>query len=298
MLDENKVMLGIAPIGWTNDDLPELGAENTFEQCISEMALAGFKSSEIGNKYPKDPILLKTALDLRGISICNAWFSTYFVSMPLRETVEAFEKQCDFLFSVGAKVVGVSEQGKSVQSLMSTPVFTGKPIFDNNDWNKLTYGLNLLGEIACAKGMTLTYHHHMGTGVQTLEEIDTLMSSTDPKLVNLLYDTGHLVFSGCDLLLVAKKYAGRIKHIHLKDVRENVLLECKAENLSFLAAVKRGVFTVPGNGMIDFAPIFEIFADSGYSGWMVVEAEQDPRLANPFEYALKARKYIKEKAGI
>jgi len=298
MFDNSKVMLGIAPIGWTNDDLPELGAENTFEQCISEIALAGFKGSEIGNKYPKDPILLKAALNLRGISICNAWFSTYFVSKPLEDTVEAFEKQCDFLLSVGAKVIGVSEQGNSVQSLVSIPVFTGKPVFDNKDWKKLIHGLNVLGEIACEKGMTLTYHHHMGTGVQTLDEIDTLMSSTDPELVNLLYDTGHLVFAGCDPVVVARKYIKRIKHIHLKDVRENVLVECKTENLSFLTAVKRGVFTVPGDGMINFKPIFEIFADSSYNGWMVVEAEQDPGTANPFEYALKARQYIKEKAGI
>ena len=124
------------------------------------------------------------------------------------------------------------------------------------------------------------------------------MSSTDPELVNLLYDTGHLVFAGCDPVVVARKYIKRIKHIHLKDVRENVLVECKTENLSFLTAVKRGVFTVPGDGMINFKPIFEIFADSSYNGWMVVEAEQDPGTANPFEYALKARQYIKEKAGI
>lgn len=298
MLNKNKIMLGIAPIGWTNDDLPELGAENTFEQCISEMALAGFEGSEIGNKYPKDPILLKTALELRGISICNAWFSTYFVSKPFSDTVEAFKEQCEFLASVGAKVIGVSEQGNSVQGLMNTPIFTGKPVFNSNDWDKLTHGLNILGKIAFEKGITLTYHHHMGTGVQTLNEIDTLMASTDPTLVYLLYDTGHLVFAGCDILEVARKYAKRIKHIHLKDVRENVLFKCETENLSFLEAVKRGVFTVPGDGMIDFKPIFEFLADSGYVGWMVVEAEQDPGKANPFEYALKARKYIKEKAGI
>jgi inosose dehydratase len=138
----------------------------------------------------------------------------------------------------------------------------------------------------------------MGTGVQTLDEIDALMASTDPELINLLYDTGHLVFAGYDPVQVAQKYADRIKHIHLKDVRENILRECKTEDLSFLEAVKRGIFTVPGDGMIDFEPIFRIFENSGYSGWMVVEAEQDPEMANPFRYALKARKYIQEKTGL
>jgi len=298
MLDKNKVLLGIAPIGWTNDDLPELGSENTFEQCVSEMALAGFIGSEVGNKYPKDPVKLKKALDLRGITICNAWFSTYFTTKPQSETIEAFIKHRDFLHAVGAKVIGASEQGNSIQGLMDTSVFASKPLFSENDWTKLSQGLNLLGKLAQEKDMILTYHHHMGTGVQLPNEIDKLMELTDPNLVYLLYDTGHLVFAGCDTLETAKKYAKRIRHIHLKDVRREVLKECKAQELSFLKAVKRGVFTVPGDGMIDFKPIFKVFEESGYSGWMVVEAEQDPAKANPFEYALKAREYIRQTAGI
>ncbi|KUO75920.1 MAG: myo-inosose-2 dehydratase [Clostridia bacterium BRH_c25] len=298
MLDNKKVMLGIAPIAWTNDDMPELGGENTFEQCISEMALSGFTGSEIGNKYPRDTKVLKKALELRGIRICNAWFSAFLTTKPLEDTVSEFIKQRDFLHELGAGVIGVAEQGHSIQGRTDLPVFDNKPVFTDEEWKRLTEGLETLGRLAAEKGMLVAYHHHMGTGVQTLEEIDRLMSSTDPELVHLLFDSGHLTFSGENPEEVLKKYVSRVKHVHLKDIRENVLDKVKTEKLSFLQGVREGVFTVPGDGMIDFAPLFKLLQDNDYSGWMVVEAEQDPAKANPFEYALKARKYIKEKTSL
>jgi len=298
MFNKEKVKLAIAPIAWTNDDMPELGGENTFEQCISEMALAGFTGSEIGNKYPRDINVLKKALGLRNISICNAWFSSFLTTKPLGETVEAFIKHRDFLNEMGAKMIGACEQGHSIQGMMDVPVFDKKPVFTDEEWKRLAEGLNKLGELAKEKGMMLSYHHHMGTGVQTFEEIDKLMSLTDPELVYLLYDTGHLVFSDVDPVAVVKKYIGRIKHVHLKDIRKEVLEKVKKESMSFLDAVREGAFTVPGDGMIDFEPIFKVLEENEYEGWMVVEAEQDPAKANPFEYALKARKYIREKTGL
>lgn len=296
-MSEN-VKLAIAPIAWTNDDMPELGKENTFEQCISEMALAGFAGTEIGNKYPDDPEVLKHALDLRGLTICNAWFSTFFTTEPLEVTVNNFKQKIDFLYQVGARIVGASEQGNSIQGKMDLPILTSKPYFTDEEWKKVTEGLNELGRIALEKGMILTYHHHMGTGVQTMEEIDKLMEMTDKELVFLLYDTGHARFSDIDPVKLVKKYIGRIKHVHLKDIRKDVFERVKKEKMSFLNAVKAGVFTVPGDGMINFEPIFKVLAEHDYQGWMVVEAEQDPAVANPFEYALKAREYIKEKTGI
>lgn len=298
MLDKNKVKLAIAPIAWTNDDMPELGGENTFEQCVSEMALAGFAGSEIGNKYPKDPKVLKKALDLRGITICNAWFSSFLTTKPLQETVDAFIKHRDFLYEVGARVIGAAEQGHSIQGMIDTPVLTKKPYFTDEEWKRLAEGLNELGKLAKDKGMILTYHHHMGTGVQTFEEIDRLMDMTDPDLVYLLFDTGHLTFADVDAEEVLKKYIKRIKHVHLKDIRKEVLERVKKEDWSFLKAVREGVFTVPGDGMIDFEPIFKILAENDYTGWLVVEAEQDPAKANPLEYAIKARNYIREKTGL
>lgn len=292
-----KIKLGIAPIAWTNDDMPELGSENTFEQCISEMALAGYTGTEIGNKYPKDPQVLHRYLDPRGLEVASAWFSAFLTTKPFSETKEAFIAHRDFLHAMGAKVIVVAEQGHSIQGL-DLPVFEKKPVFTDEEWEKLASGLEALGDLAHEKGMEIVYHHHMGTGVQTTTEIARLMEMTQPDKVKLLFDTGHLVFSGEDPIKIYQTYQDRIYHIHFKDIRQKVAEEVVSEKDSFLSGVKKGVFTVPGDGMIDFKPIWQAIQDSQYSGWIVVEAEQDPAKANPFEYALKARKYIQEVCGI
>ena len=297
MFDKSKVKLGIAPIAWTNDDMPDLGKENTFEQCISEMALAGFTGSEVGNKYPKDAHILKKALSLRGMKIAAAWFSAYLTTKPLEETVNAFVEERDFLNSMGAKIINVAEQGHSIQG-KDEPIFDNKPVFTDDEWKRLASGLEVLGKLAAEKGMKIAYHHHMGTGVQTISEIDRLMEMTDPNLVYLLFDTGHLVFSGEDPEYILKKYIKRIKHVHLKDIRKDIYEKVKSEKMSFLGGVRSGVFTVPGDGCIDFKPLFKILEDNDYEGWFIVEAEQDPAKANPLEYAIKARKYIRENTGL
>lgn len=297
-MDNKKIRIGIAPIGWTNDDMPDLGSENTFEQCVSEMALAGFKGSEVGNKYPKDTEVLKKALALRGIGICNAWFSACFTTKSEEEVLEEFVAQRDFLYEMGAKVIGAAEVGNSIQGL-NEPIFDAKPVYTEEQWDKVIRGYNKMADLAEEKGMKLTCHHHMGTGIQTVQEIDRFMESVQ-KNVYLLYDTGHIYYSEGNFdacISVLKKYIGRIGHVHLKDVRPVVIEKVRKEKLSFLDGVRAGTFTVPGDGAIDFEPIFKIINESGYEGWMVVEAEQDPAIANPLEYALKARKYIEEKSG-
>jgi len=297
-MKDRRVRLAIAPIAWTNDDLPELGGGNTFEQCISEMALAGYEGSEVGNKYPRDPAVLKHYLDVRGLTICNAWFSSFLTTRPYEEVEKAFLLHRDFLYAVGARVIGAAEQGHSIQGMPDVPVLEGKPRFTEEEWKRLAEGLNRLGERAREKEMTLTYHHHMGTGVQTAAEVDRLMEMTDPSLLSLLYDSGHFAFSGEDYVAVLERHVGRVRHVHLKDVRLPVLDRVKKERMSFLHAVKEGVFTVPGDGGVNFEPIFRLLDRKGYRGWYVVEAEQDPARANPFEYAVKARAFIREKAGL
>ena len=298
MLDPKRVRLAIAPIGWTNDDLPDLGKENTFEQCISEMALAGFSGSEIGNKYPMDTRILRHKLEVRGLQICNAWFSAMFTSRPYEETEKAFIAHRDRLHALGARMIGASEQGNSIQGKPVNIFGPDKPVYTEEEWKKVTEGFNRLGVLAAEKGMRLTCHHHMGTGVQTEEEIDRFLAETDPEYVGLLFDSGHLTFAGIDPAAVLRKHIRRVGHVHLKDVRLKVRDRARAEGRSFLEAVRMGVFTVPGDGDVDFGPIFGILEENGYTGWVVVEAEQDPAIANPFEYALKARKYIAEKTGL
>lgn len=298
MFDKNKIKLGIAPIGWTNDDMPDLGGENTFEQCISEMALAGFTGCEVGNKYPKDTKVLKEALDLRGMQIASKWFSSFLATKPYIETEKEFLKELDYLEAVGANRINVSEQSYSVQGKEDLSIFDYKVHFSDEEWEKVCDGLNKLGKIAAERGFKLCYHHHMGTGIQTIEETERLLNNTDENYVFLCYDTGHFSFSGEDPLTILKKYPNRIGHVHLKDVRNDVVKKATTEKWSFLRSVREGVFTVPGDGDVDFDAVFHQLKEIGYEGWFLVEAEQDPAKANPFRYAKLARSFIAEKTGL
>ncbi|WP_461214441.1 myo-inosose-2 dehydratase [Lacticaseibacillus sp. GG6-2] len=287
-----SIQLGIAPIGWTNDDMPDLGKEIPFAQAIDEMALAGFSGTEVGNKYPKDPDELKAALAMRHLQIASAWFSAYLTTKPYAETEAAFIKHRDFLHAMGAKVIVVAEQGHSIQGMLDKAVFDDKPTFTDDEWEALARGLERLGARAHEVGMQIVYHHHMGTGVQTTAEIDRLMAMTDPDKVSLLFDSGHLVLSGEDPQAILTHYFDRIKHVHFKDVRPSIAAQVKAEHMSFLDGVRAGMFTVPGDGEIDFAPLYHALVSGGYAGWIVVEAEQDPAKANPLAYAQKAYAYL------
>ncbi len=299
MFDQKNVFLGIAPIGWCNDDMPELGAENTFQQIVSEMALAGFTGCEIGNKFPSDPQALKKALDLRGMRVASRWFSSFLLTQPYAQVEAEFSAQLDFLAAVGANRINVSEQSYSIQGQMDVPVLRDrKYVMNEGEWTRLCEGLDRLGALAVSCGFRLCYHHHMGTVVQTAAETEYLMEHTTPGRVWLCYDTGHFTFAGEDPVAVLKKYADRVGHVHLKDMRLPVVKQARDEGWSFLQAVRNGAFTVPGDGGVQFDEVFRVLAASGYQGWLLVEAEQDPAKADPLEYAMKARTFIHEKTGL
>ena len=296
-LDREKVRLGITPTLWWNDDFPSMDIGVSFGQCVSEMALAGFEGCSVGHKYPTDVEELKRALDLRGLRVSEPWASTYFTIADMEEqTLATFHRELEFIKAMGGTDYVVAEFGGAVNPL-PVALFANRPVFDDAQWDALTTGLNRLGEIANGEGMRLCYHHHMGTGVMTRAEVDRLMASTDPELVHLLLDTGHLAFAGDDPLATARDHGGRISHVHLKSVRPDVVERARTEGLSFQAAIEAGVFTVPGDGAIDFVPILDALASAGFEGWLVVEAEQDPAKANPLEYALKARGYLRDVLG-
>jgi inosose dehydratase len=298
MFDKGKVFLGITPTGWTNDDFPLLGNEISFGQVVSEMALAGFQGCSVGHNFPSDTAVLKRELALRGLRVSEPWVSTLFIVNAMAErTVENFKRQMAFIREMGGTDIVVAELGHAVHQ-QPVAVLPNKPVFDDRQWRAMVDGLERLGRMAAEAGMRLCYHHHMGTGVQTRAEVDRLMESTDPELVHLLLDTGHLYWAGDDPLAMTRAYAERIKHVHLKDIRQGVLERCTAERLSFGESILQGVFTVPGDGAIDFRPILQVLADHGYEGWLVVEAEQDARKAHPLEYALKARAYLREITGL
>lgn len=293
-----KVKLGIAPIGWTNDDMPQLGGELTFEQMISEAALAGFEGTEIGGKFPTDPKILKKALDLRELRIASQWFSSYLCSEPYDKNEAAFVKQLAFLEAVGATRINVCELSRCLFAEECSMFGGNKPVASDEEWERLCGGLNRLGEIAADRGFKLCYHHHMATVVQTFEETRRLMDHTDPRYVWLCFDTGHFTFSKEDAVKAAKEFASRIGHVHLKDIRPAMMERAYAEGFKFHKAVMEGCFTIPGDGCVDFPGVFRELDQSGYEGWFIVEAEQDPAKANPFECALRARDYIRKTAGI
>jgi inosose dehydratase len=212
-------------------------------------------------------------------------------------TLESFHKQLDFILEMGGERIVVAELGSAVHQLTDVAVLPNKAVFDDEQWGRLVDGLHEVGKITNDAGLELCYHHHMGSGVQTRAEVDRLMAATDPELVHLLLDTGHLLWGGDDPLELARAHAERIRHVHLKDVRRAVMDEAVANRWSFYDGMMAGVFTVPGDGCIDFRPILQTLADVGYEGWFSVEAEQDASKANPLEYAIKARTYLREVVG-
>ncbi len=293
MMEEQGILWGIAPIGWRNDDIPEIGAENTLQHLLSDIVVAGFQGTEVGGFFPESNVLNKE-LKLRNLKIAGQWFSGFLIRDGIQKVIQDFHKHCQYLYEVNADVAVVSEQTYSVQCKKKS-IFSEKPYFSDVEWEKLSKGLNELGKIAQQYDLDLVYHHHMGTGVQSLAEIDQLMDNTDPNFVHLLYDTGHIYVSDGDYMTLLNKHIDRIKHVHFKDARRKVLEECKKEGRSFLQSFLCGMFTVPGDGCIDFAKPYKTLLNHNYKGWIVIEAEQDPSVAHPLEYALLTRKYIDEK---
>ncbi|MCL9685710.1 myo-inosose-2 dehydratase [Legionella maioricensis] len=289
------IKLGIAPINWCNDDDPELGKDISFEQCIQEMAMAGYTGTELGNKYPRDVSVLKSALTQRGLQLSSAWFSTFFTAPEQYEsTLSRFMEHLSFMRALGASFINICECGHAIQGT-DLPILNPqyKPEFNEEQWGRLIQGLHTIGRIAYDFNMHLAYHYHAGTGIFYEREIDYLMESTSPELISLLLDTGHAAFAGVNPLHLIHKYGDRILYVHLKDIRAEVLNRVTTEELSFMDAVRAGVFTVPGDGMVDFSSVFNALQKCNYSGWMIVEAEQDPAKAPPLEYAKKAYDFLR-----
>lgn len=295
----NSVKLAVAPINWTNDDDPSLGGDISFHQCIREMHDAGFTGTEIGNKYPKDPQQLLKELKEYHLQVSSAWFSTFFtVPGRYQGTLKKFIQHMSFMRAVGADVINLCESGHSIQQL-DEPLFSDKkPTFTAEQWSLLIQGLHQIGRIAHDFGFKVAYHYHLGTGVQAREEIDHLMERTSPKLLGLLLDTGHAYAAGVDPIDLIQQYGDRINQVHLKDIRQEIMNRSEEKQWTFMESVRQGLFTVPGDGCISFQQVFEGLESLSYRGWFVVEAEQDPKKANPLEYAKKARSCIRQLAGI
>ena len=289
------IKLGIAPINWCNDDDPDLGANISFEQCIQEMALAGYVGTELGNKYPRAPLELKPALAEQGLELSSSWFSTYFTETNrYEETLSRFLESLSFMRAMGASYLNICECGHAIQGTSLAILGEQKPQFSASQWEALIQGLHTIGRIAQDFNLKLVYHYHAGTGVFSEAEIDYLMQNTSPELISLLLDTGHAALAGINPVELIKKYGTRIPYVHLKDLRHSIMTRVLSEQLCFMDAVRAGVFTVPGDGNLDFAKILKELGQLNYQGWLIVEAEQDPAKAPPLEYAKKAYDFLNQ----
>ena len=301
-----KVKFGITPTGWSNSDdrSIDLKPPIPYQQILSEIALSGFVGTQMSPAYPQYPDekdLLKSELALRKVVISEPWVGTYFTEGKEQETVEEFKRQVAFMKEMGGTKIVVAELGGAVhQKVPPVDPLTDRPKFTEDQWKALLEGLDDLGERARLEGMQLVYHPHIGTGVENLEDIHRLMKGTKPENVKLLLDTGHLYYAGVKPLEVTTEYTDRIKHVHLKNIREEVLQVSKDTGRGFLDSIRAGIFTVPGDteGAIKFKPILQELANAGYEGWLMVEAEQDPNKTNPLQDALTARCYLRNVTGL
>jgi len=286
--------IGAHPINWVGEDVKEHGEGTTFEQIVDDMRKLGLRGTEMGRKYPTDPAILKQELDKRGLQLVSQWKSVLFSDPAYREAeLEAYRQHASFLQEMGASVISTCEVGGSLHfDPRRTPNEKEVLRLDEAGWRSLAEGLNAAGAIAKEYGLKLTYHHHGGTVVERPEEIDRLMELTDPTLVYLLYDTGHAYYGGSDPLELLRKHYDRIAYVHLKDVRKAVLEQARAERADFIKCIRKGVFTVPGTGDLDFGPIVGELIARGYSGWAMLEGEQDPAVCPAYEYASKALAYL------
>lgn len=279
-----KVKLGISPIAWSNDDLPQLGGSTSLETCLIESRIAGFSGVESGGKFPLEDIsLLTKTLNKHNLKLVSGWFSGRLLDLSLAEEKDRIEQQLQTFKKIGAPVLIYAETSGSVQTIQGTPV-SHRPTLATSDIKDYGHQLSLLADHLQAHGVKMSYHHHMGTIIEKEHEVDLLMNHTRNS-VGLLVDTGHMIFAGGDPFALSSRHAKRINHIHCKDIREDILKKVHEEDMSFLDAVLAGVFTVPGDGFIDFNYFTRLLQKINYNGWIIVEAEQDPEQANPLTYA-------------
>lgn len=294
-----NVRIGINPISWSNDDLPELGGETPLETALSEGAEIGYQGFELGNKFPKEPQALADKLAEFKVACVSGWYSGWLAEGELDAEIDRCAAHMNKLKFNGCKVVVYGEVAGSIQGQIDTPL-AKRPVFRTDaQWQAYAKRLNAFGEhLQAAYGLTLAYHHHMGAYVQAPEDIDRLMAETDPAHVSLLFDTGHAWFGGAsDPAALLARHVQRVVHVHCKDVRAEVVDMARNRQWSFLQSVLYGAFTVPGDGAIDFAAVLQTLRNVGYEGWLVVEAEQDPAVAPSYQYAKKGFETLRALVG-
>ena len=289
------IKIGANPIGWSNDDLQEIGGATSLETCLAEAREAGFAGMELGHKFPREPVALKAALAPFGMACISGWHSAELLLRDADAEMRALRPHLDLLKAMGSNVLVFAETSNAIHGDRAKPL-SQRPVMASGDWARFGARMTQVAERTLSEGVRLVYHHHMGTIVESAADIDAMMAATGDA-VHLLLDTGHATWGGADPAALAARHRMRISHVHAKDVRKAVMAQARAEDWSFLDAVlgkgaALGVYTVPGDGMVDYPSVFR--ALPGYSGWVVVEAEQDPEKANPLAYAKLGVAHLKQ----
>jgi len=287
-----KIKLGIAPIAWSNDDMPELGGDTPIEQCLEEASLAGFTGIELGGKFPRNPGIINFLLNKYNLKMPGGWYGSLLRRRSAKEEWDAMQDHLNLLKLVKADVFVFADVSGSIQG-DETKKLSSRPSMEKNEFEEYCKKINEISNRLNDSGIPISYHEHMGTIIQTEQDVDRFLNSTNNNTY-LLYDTGHLLFAQADYQRILKNYISKINHIHCKDIRMNILKQSLEQDLSFRESFLKGVFTVPGDGCIDYEPLFKILYDYKYNDWLIIEAEQNPKKANPLEYAKIGHKYLSD----
>jgi len=287
-----SIKIGVSPIAWSNDDFPELGGDTTLEQSLKEANEIGFSGIESGGKFPKEANELIPKLEKENLKLCSGWYGANLLKNTVKDELLLMKNQLDLFKLCNAPCMVFAEVSGSIQAQKKIPL-SKRPILKSDEWKSFYNKINEVGKYMEDYGVPLAYHHHMGTVVQSQEDTERLIDNTSSS-VKLLIDTGHMMFAGGDLVKVAKDYSSRLHHIHCKDIRKNVLEKSLKNDLSFIDAFFAGTFTVPGDGCIDYKIFLKLLKDLNYKGWLVIEAEQDPKKANPLEYGIIGFNHLKK----
>ena len=289
-----SIKLGVAPIAWSNDDMPELGGDTTLEQCLEEASKAGFSGIESGGKFPKKSKELLPKLKKEKLKLCSGWYGARLLKNTPKEEFNLMRDQLNLFKDCNAPCIVFAEVTDSVQGDPRVPL-SKRPKLNEQVWKKFIFRINEISKMMIDEGMPLAYHHHMGTVIETENEITRLIESTNDN-VKLLIDTGHMLFAQGNFINLAKNFGERLIHVHCKDIRKNVIENSLKNDSTFRQAFLDGAFTVPGDGYIDYKPFLKVLKENNYEGWLVVEAEQDPSKANPFKYAKIGYDYLSQTA--
>ena len=285
-----KINLGIAPIAWSNDDMPDLGGDTPIETCLFEAKSAGFSGIELGGKFPRNPGTIKYLLNKFNLELPGGWYGAHLNERSIEEEWQAMQNHIELYKLINSSIFIFADISGSIQGEPKIPL-SKRPKLKDNEWGNYCNKISEIAKRLSDIGLPMSYHEHMGTIIQSEQDVDRLLENTNDKTY-LLFDTGHVLFAQGDYQSMLKKHVSRINHVHCKDIRKEVLDSSLLNDLSFRDSFLEGVFTVPGDGCIDYKPLLEILYDNNYSKWLVVEAEQDPKKANPLEYAKIGYDYL------